>query len=71
MTNFKMSTEWWEAMKKDIQNSKIWDQVIVKEVTHKKELIDFIEELFNCIICPTLMRLKLLMTSPRILSSSL
>ena len=46
-----MSTEWLEAIKKDSQNSKIWDQVVVKDVANKKELTDFIEELFNCIIC--------------------
>ena len=50
-TTFKMSTEWLEAIKKDGQNSKIWDQVVVKEVANKKEMTDFIEELFNCIIC--------------------
>ena len=40
-----------ERVKKDEQNVKIWSEVETKEVANKKELTDFIEQQFECIIC--------------------
>ena len=50
-TIFSISAEWKEMFQKDEQNVKIWKDVEAKEVANKKELTDYIEELFNCIIC--------------------
>ena len=50
-TVYRISAEWKEMFQKDEQNVKIWKDVEEKEVANKKELTDYIEELFNCIIC--------------------
>jgi len=50
-TIFKISTEWQKLIKKDSKNCKNWEQVISREVANKKEFTDYVEELFNCIIC--------------------
>merc|ERR1719397_1930967 len=50
-TTFKISTEWQKLIKKDAKNCKNWEQVISREVANKKEFTDYVEELFNCIIC--------------------
>ena len=46
-----ISAEWREVFQKDELNVKIWNDVEAREVANKKELTDYIEELFNCIIC--------------------
>ena len=46
-----MSEGWKEKFKKDELNVKIWSEVETKEVANKKELTDFIEQQFECIIC--------------------
>ena len=48
---YSITPEWKSLMEKDQKNCKIWDQVVAKEVANKKELTDYVEELFNCIIC--------------------
>ena len=50
-TIYSISAEWKEMLQKDEQNVKIWKDVEAKEAANKKELTDYIEELFNCIIC--------------------
>ena len=50
-TIFCISAGWKEKFKKDEQNVKIWNEVEAKEVANKKELTDFIEQQFECIIC--------------------
>ena len=50
-TVYRISAEWKEMFHKDQQNVKIWKDVESKEAANKKELTDYIEELFNCIIC--------------------
>lgn len=49
--SYKMSQEWLEAIDKDEENKNLWDQVKSKESANKKELLEYIEELFCCIIC--------------------
>ena len=50
-TVYSISAEWREMFQKDDLNVKIWKDVETKEAANKKELTDYIEELFNCIIC--------------------
>ena len=50
-TVYSMSAEWKDLIEKDDQNVKIWKDVQAKDAANKKELTDYIEELFNCIIC--------------------
>ena len=50
-TIFSISAGWKEKFKEDEQNVKIWSEVEAKEVANKKELTDFIEQQFECIIC--------------------
>ena len=50
-TCFKISSDWLEVIEKDTENKMIWDQVVEREVKNKKELTDYIEDLFKCIIC--------------------
>ena len=50
-TIYNISAEWKEMFQKDERNVKIWSDVQDKEAANKKELTDYIEELFNCIIC--------------------
>ena len=50
-TIYNISAQWKEMFQKDKQNVKIWKDVESQVVANKKELTDYIEELFNCIIC--------------------
>ena len=48
---YKISKEWEDMMKEDKVNAKLWDQVKIKGASSKGELLDYIEEIFCCIIC--------------------
>jgi len=50
-TVYKINKEWEEMMKKDSVNANLWEQVQTKGVSNKKELTDYVEEIFCCIIC--------------------
>ena len=50
-TGFKIKEELLKMMKKDGKNAKLWEQVEERQVANKKELSDYVEELFCCIIC--------------------
>merc|ERR1712098_902880 len=50
-SSFKISKEWLKLMDEDVENSNLWQQVKSQEAANKKELLDYIEELFCCIIC--------------------
>jgi len=48
---YKISKEWEDMMKEDTVNANLWDQVKSKGAANKKELTDYVEEIFCCIIC--------------------
>ena len=48
---YKISKEWEDLMKEDKLNANLWEQVKTKGVSNKKELTDYVEENFCCIIC--------------------
>lgn len=48
---YKISKEWEDLMKEDKLNANLWEQVKTKGVSNKKELTDYVEEIFCCIIC--------------------
>jgi len=48
---YNINAEWLELMEADAENKALWDQVKEKGATNKKELTDFVEEIFCCIIC--------------------
>ena len=50
-SSYKMSKEWTDLIDKDEANKNLWEQVKTKDSANKKELLDYIEELFCCIIC--------------------
>jgi len=50
-TVYKISKEWQSLMDADTSNKALWDQVREKEAANKKELTDYIEEMFGCIVC--------------------
>ena len=50
-TVYKISKEWQDMMDEDKENKNLWDQVSSQEVANKKELIEYVEEIFCCIIC--------------------
>ena len=52
--SYKVSREWLELMVKDTDNVKLWEDVKGQEVANKKELLDYVEEIFCCIICQVL-----------------
>jgi E3 ubiquitin-protein ligase UHRF1 len=50
-TMFKIPSEWKALIEKDTKNAKLWSQVAENEVANRKELVDFVEETFGCIVC--------------------
>jgi len=50
-SSFKISKDWLKMMDEDVENCNLWQQVKSQETANKKELLDYIEELFCCIIC--------------------
>jgi len=48
---YKLSDEWVALMDADTNNKALWDQVKDKGAANKKELTDYVEEIFCCIIC--------------------
>jgi len=50
-TVYKISKEWEELMREDKVNANLWEQVKSKGAANKKELTDYVEEIFCCIIC--------------------
>jgi len=50
-SSYKISKEWLKLMDDDTENKNLWEQVKSQEAANKKELLDYIEELFCCIIC--------------------
>jgi len=50
-TVYKISKEWLDLMDEDKLNANLWDQVKTKSASNKKELTDYVEEIFCCIIC--------------------
>jgi len=48
---YKISKEWEDLMKEDKLNANLWEQVKTKGVSNKKELTDYVEDIFCCIIC--------------------
>jgi len=50
-TVYKISKEWEKLMDEDKVNANLWEQVKTKGVYNKKELTDYVEDIFCCIIC--------------------
>merc|ERR1719315_911488 len=50
-TVYKIKKDWEDLMDADELNANLWEQVKVKGVANKKELTDYVEEIFCCIIC--------------------
>merc|ERR1712050_644253 len=50
-TVYKISKEWEELMREDKVSANLWEQVKSKGAANKKELTDYVEEIFCCIIC--------------------
>ena len=48
---YKISKEWDDLMEQDKANANLWEQVKTKGVSNKKELTDYVEDIFCCIIC--------------------
>jgi len=48
---FAIPEEWSRLIKEDTKNANIWAQVAEKEAANRKELTDFVEEIFGCIVC--------------------
>ena len=48
---YKISKEWEGLMAQEKVNANLREQVRSKGVSNKKELIDFVEDIFCCIIC--------------------
>jgi len=48
---YQISNDWRDMMDKDKVNSSLWEDVKSKGASNKKELTDYIEEVFCCIIC--------------------
>jgi len=48
---YKISDDWLTQMDADTNNKALWDQVKENGATNKKELTDYVEEIFCCIIC--------------------
>ena len=48
---FKISSNIQQVLNADKQNKKIWEDVRMQEYGTKKDLNDFIEEKFECIVC--------------------
>jgi len=51
IAKFKVSADILKAMKADELNKKLWDEVLEKKYTNKKEMTEFVESQFCCIIC--------------------
>ena len=54
ITNFKINDNLKLLMKEDDLNEKVWDDIMAKSLTNKKELTDIVEEQFLCLICQDL-----------------
>ena len=50
-TTFKIPSEWTELIDKDLKNANMWVQVSQKVAANRKELTDFVEKMFGCIVC--------------------
>ena len=48
---YQISNDWRDMMDKDKVNSSLWEDVKSEGASNKKELTDYIEEVFCCIIC--------------------
>merc|ERR1712083_752893 len=51
IAKFKPSADVLKAMKADELNKKLWEEVTEKEYSNKKEMTEFVESQFCCIIC--------------------
>jgi len=51
---YKISPSLLELMENDAENKKLWDEVRSKVTANKKELTDYVEEQFLCMICQDL-----------------
>jgi len=50
-SKFKPGADILKAMEADKLNSKVWEEVKLKEYSNKKEMTEFVESQFCCIIC--------------------
>lgn len=50
-SKYKLSADLLKAMEADELNCKVWDEVKEKGYTNKKEMIEFVESQFGCMIC--------------------
>lgn len=50
-SSYKISESLIEVLEKDRVNENLWEQIKEKPVANKKELADYVEEIFGCIIC--------------------
>ena len=48
---YKISSDLVQAMKADKLNAKMWKEVLGQKFTTKKEMVDFVEESFACVVC--------------------
>eukprot|EP00092_Neocalanus_flemingeri_P020389 GFUD01022087.1.p1 GENE.GFUD01022087.1~~GFUD01022087.1.p1 ORF type:complete len:755 (-),score=252.74 GFUD01022087.1:131-2395(-) len=48
---YKISKDWEKLIDADTVNANLWEQVKTKGVSNKKELTDYVEDIFCCIIC--------------------
>merc|ERR1712051_660978 len=51
---YKISSSLLKLMENDAENKKLWDEVKSKVTANKKELTDYVEEQFLCMICQDL-----------------
>lgn len=51
---YKISPTLSKLMEDDAENTKLWNEVSSKSVSNKKELTDYVEEQFMCMICQDL-----------------
>ena len=51
VAKYKISAKHKEAIKKDALNVKLWQQVLDKEMKTRKDLVEAVEEIFECVVC--------------------
>jgi len=50
-SSYKISDDLLKILKRDEKNKNLWKQIKEKPVANKKELTDYVEEIFGCTIC--------------------
>ena len=51
VAKYKINADIQAAIKKDALNVKLWQQVMDKEMKTRKDLVEAVEEIFECVVC--------------------